>query len=291
MKKPVQIILIAAVVLLGGTTALLYTQNQKTNQQLASTQGSEQEIQDRYGRTIQAIAEIQDSLNAVAVGPEGTPVFGGSQAQSERNAAGPNREEALERIAVLRNSIAQNKERIQTLETNVKKSGVKIKGLQNLISNLKKSVAEKEDQLALLNQQVEELHTQVNGLTETVAAREDTLRTRDMQVEEKRREVATVYYAVGSKKDLEKAGVIRSSGGVLGLGKTVLPTGVQSQSAFVPLDTDQQNVIVTSSPKAKVVSAQPVSSYRLLLVDGHMELHIVSPAEFRKVKQVVILTS
>lgn len=291
MKKPVQIILVAAVVLFGGATALLYSQNQKTNQMLSSSKVSEQEIQDRYGRTIEAIAEIQDSLNAVAVGPEGTPVFGGSRAQSERNMGGPNREEALERIAVLRTSIAQNKERIQTLEASVKKDGVKMKGLQNLIANLKKSVAEKEEQVAMLNDQVNELHTQVTGLTETVAAREDTLRTRDMQVEEKRREVATVYYAVGSKKELEQAGVIKSSGGVLGLGKTVLPTGVQSQTAFVPLDTDQQNVIVTSAPKARVVSAQPASSYQLLLVDGHMELHILSPEEFRKVKQVVILTS
>jgi hypothetical protein len=291
MKKPVQIILIAAVVLLGGATAVLYSQNQKTSQQLAGSKVSEQEIQDRYGRTIEAIAEIQDSLNAVAVGPEGTPVFGGGKSQSERNMGGPNREEALERIAVLRNSIAQNKERIQTLEANVKKGGVKIHGLQNLIANLKKSVAEKEEEVAMLNQQVDELHTQVNGLNETVAARDDTLRTRDVQVEEKRREVATVYYAVGSKKELEKAGVIKSSGGVLGLGKTVLPTGVQNQTAFVPLDTDQQNVIVTSSPKAKVVSAQPASSYQLLLVDGHMELHILSPSEFRKVKTVVILTS
>src|SRR5258705_12423816 len=152
MKRPVQIVLIAAVVLFGGATAMLYSQNQKTNQELATTKGSEQEIQDRYGRTIEAIAEIQDSLNAVAVGPEGTPVFGGSKAEAERNMGGPNRQEALDRIAVLRNSIAQNKERIQTLEANVKKSGVKIKGLQNLIANLKKSVAEKEDQVAMLNQ-------------------------------------------------------------------------------------------------------------------------------------------
>ena len=291
MKKPVQIILIAAVVLLGGATALLFTQNQKANQQLAGSKLSEQEISDRYGRTIEAIAEIQDSLNAIAVGPEGTPVFGGSKAEAERNMGGPNSQQALDRIAVLRSSIAQNKERIRALEANIKKSGVKINGLQGLIANLKKSVGEKEEQVALLSAQVDSLHTQVNGLNETVAAREDTLRTRDQQVEEKRREVATVYYAVGSKKDLEKAGVIKSSGGVLGLGRTVLPTGVQNQTAFIPLDTDQQDIIVTSAPKARVVSAQPASSYQLLLVDGHMELHILSPAEFRKVKQVVILTS
>ncbi len=288
MKKPVQIALIAAVVLFAGASAVLFTQNQKANQQLSSTKLSEQDVQDRYGKTIEAIAEIQDSLNAI--GPEGSPVFGG-QAAAERNLNGPNRQEALERISLLRTSIAQNKERIQTLESNLKKSGVKVTGLERLIGNLKRSVVEKEAMVAQLSSQVDSLHTQVNGLVATVSAREDTLRTRDLQVEEKRREAATVYYAIGSKKELAQSGVIKASGGVLGIGKTLLPTGAQNETAFVSMDTDEQTVIVTSSPKARVLSAQPASSYQLLLVDGHMELHILSPAEFRKVKQVVILTS
>lgn len=288
MKKPVQIALIAAVVLFAGASAVLFTQNQKANEQLSSTKLSEQDVQDRYGKTIEAIAEIQDSLNAI--GPEGSPVFGG-QAAAERNLNGPNRQEALERISLLRTSIAQNKERIQTLESNLKKSGVKVTGLERLIGNLKRSVVEKEAMVAQLSSQVDSLHTQVNGLVATVSAREDTLRTRDQQVEDKRREAATVYYAIGSKKELAQSGVIKASGGVLGMGKTLLPTGAQNETAFVSMDTDQQTVIVTSSPKARVLSAQPASSYELLLVDGHMELHILSPAEFRKVKQVVILTS
>ncbi|MEP7027211.1 MAG: hypothetical protein ABI960_01325 [Candidatus Eisenbacteria bacterium] len=281
-------VLIAAVVLLGGATAALLMQNQRANQQLAGTKLSEQEIQDRYGRTIEAIAEIQDSLNAI--GPEGTPVFGGPAA-AERNLGGPNRQDALDRIALLRTSIAQSKDKIQALESNVKKSGVKVAGLQKLIANLKRSVIEKEELVAELNTQVESLHTQVNGLVATVAEREDTLQARTRQVEEKRRQVATVYYAVGSKKELSQAGVIKSSGGVLGLGKTLLPTGAVNETAFVPLDTDEQTVIVTDSPKARVLSAQPASSYELRLVDGHMELHILSPEQFRRIKQVVILTS
>lgn len=288
MKKSVQMVLIAAVVLLGGATAALLMQNQRANQQLAGTKLSEQEIQDRYGRTIEAIAEIQDSLNAI--GPEGTPVFGGPAA-AERNLGGPNRQDALDRIALLRTSIAQSKDKIQALESNVKKSGVKVAGLQKLIANLKRSVIEKEELVAELNTQVESLHTQVNGLVATVAEREDTLQARTRQVEEKRRQVATVYYAVGSKKELSQAGVIKSSGGVLGLGKTLLPTGAVNETAFVPLDTDEQTVIVTDSPKARVLSAQPASSYELRLVDGHMELHILSPEQFRRIKQVVILTS
>ena len=288
MKKQLQIVLIAAVVLLAGASGYLFVQNQKANEQLAGSRMSEQEVQDKYGRTIEAIAEIQDSLNAIA--PEGSGVFAGKSA-AERNAAGPNREEALDRIAALRTSIADNKERIHKLETDLKKSGVKVNGLEKLIANLKKSVAEKEDQVAMLTQQVNDLHTQVDGLNQTVAAKDDTIHVKTQQVEEKRREVATVYYVIGSKKELADAGVIKTSGGVLGLGKTVQPVGAPSVGHFTPLDTDYETVIMTGVPKVRVISAQPPSSYELRAVDGHMELHIVDAESFRKVKQVVLLAS
>ena len=46
----------------------------------------------------------------------------------------------------------------------------------------------------------------------------------------------------------------------------------------------------TGTPKARVLSAQPASSYELKLEGEEMELHILEPREFRKVKHLVILT-
>ena len=290
MRKTTQWVLIGITVLLAGTATALYMQNQKTQEQLATTKMSESQVQDRYDRTIESIAEIQDSLDAIAVGPEGRAMFEG-KTEAERRMSGPNRQDALDRIAALRTSIAQNKERIQELEKNVKKSGVQVKSLNRLIAGLKRNVSEKEDEIAILNARVESLNTQVTTLTTTVAEREDTLRTRDTQLEEKRREMATVYYVVGDKDRLKDSGVIETKGGVLGVGKTILPSRAPNLAVFQPLDTDQETVIRTPTAKARLISAQPAGSYSLQLVDGHMELHIIDPTEFRKVKQVVILSS
>ena len=290
MRKTTQWVLIGITVLLAGTATALYMQNQKTQEQLATTKMSESQVQDRYDRTIESIAEIQDSLDAIAVGPEGRAMFEG-KTEAERRMSGPNRQDALDRIAALRTSIAQNKERIQELEKNVKKSGVQVKSLNRLIAGLKRNVSEKEDEIAILNARVESLNTQVVTLTTTVAEREDTLRTRDTQLEEKRREMATVYYVVGDKDRLKDSGVIESKGGVLGVGKTITPSRAPNLAVFQPLDTDQETIIRTPTAKARLISAQPAGSYSLQLVDGHMELHIIDPTEFRKVKQVVILSS
>jgi hypothetical protein len=290
MRKTTQWVLVGVTVLLAGVATALYVQNQKTHQLLVASQETGTQAQDRYDRTLESIAEIQDSLDAVAVGPEGRAMFEG-KTEAERRMSGPNRQDALDRIAALRTSIAQNKERIQTLEANVKKSGIKVSSLNRLIASLKRNVAEKEDEIAILNTRVEALGQQVTVLTTTVAEREDTLRTRDVQLEDKRREAATVYVAVGDKNQLKDSGVIESKGGVLGVGKTITPSRTPNMTAFTPIDTDQETVIRTPTAKARLISAQPAGSYELQLVDGHMELHILNPNEFRKVKQVVILSS
>ena len=204
---------------------------------------------------------------------------------------GPNGQKALDRIAILRASIARNKERVKQLESSLKVSGNKIAGLERMVANLKKNINEKEQLVTELTTRVDSLQTQVTGLATEVAQNQDTIRARDVALEERRREAATVFVAVGNKKELAQKGVIVAKGGVLGLGKTLTPVGTTADAAFTPLDTDQETVLPLPAAKAKVLSAQPPSSYELRLVEGKMELHILDPTQFRKVKQLVILTA
>ena len=288
MRKPVQIALIVGLVVLAVVAIVLFTRYQKTAADLATSRAAEADAASRYTQTIDAIVEIQDSLNAIAVGDTGVGV------QSWQGAPGqepvqPQGQEALERIAVLRSSIERNKARIRELESNLKKSGVKVAGLERMVAGLKQQVVEKEQMVAALSAQVDTLKTQVAGLETTVAETRDTLRVRDLTIEEKRRELATVFYAVGTKGELEKAGVVKEKGGVLGLGQTLVPVPGAPETAFTPLDTDAEKMIWTGAAKAKVISAQPASSYELRLVNGKMELHILDAPEFRRIKRVVIV--
>lgn len=287
MKKPVQVTLIVLVVVLALATVGLFMQYQSKSAQLAEAKLS---VDERYGQTIATIAEIQDSLDAVALGSEAVQLTPGG-AGAEEGQAGPNRRQALDRIAVLRASIEQSKERIRTLEESVKKSGGKVGGLERLIANLRRDAESKETLVADLTSRVDSLQTEVTGLTAAVQQKSDTLRTREKQIEERRREAAIVYYMVGGKDELSNAGAIKSSGGFLGLGKTMVATGSLDQGTFKALDTDRETTIRIAAAKARVISAQPASSYELKPVNGQFELHIIDPIEFRRVKQVVILTS
>jgi len=290
MRKHLQTILAVAVLLLGGATVFVYSQFKHSQADNASLQSANRSTQDQYGRTIEAIAEIQDSLNTLALGDKTMP-FESSTLRQERNLGAPSAQEALERISLLRAGIERSKHRIDQLERDLHHSGLRTAGLQKLVASLRETTAEKERQVAELTAQVDTLHVQVGTLTTQVAQVQDTVRVRDETLTERQHELATVYWVADSKRALTKAGVIAARGGVLGLGRTLAPTARVSDALFQRLDTDEQTVLTLQATKAQVLTPQPASSYELRLVNGRMELHILEPREFRKVRQLVIVTA
>jgi hypothetical protein len=129
----------------------------------------------------------------------------------------------------------------------------------------------------------------VTGLQTQVQKGEELVRAREQALEERRRELATVYYVIGSRRQLETAGVVSARGGILGLGRTLTAVDPPDDAVFTPLDTDQQSILPLPAGRATVVSAQPRGSYEVRVVEGGQQLHILDVREFRKVKQVVIV--
>ena len=160
-----------------------------------------------------------------------------------------------------------------------------------MISNLKHTVDAKEALVAQLTGRVDSLQTQVAGLETTVQEKQDAIVARDQTIEEKRRELGTIYYIIGTKKELASSGVIVAKGGVLGVGKTLQLSGHYDETRFTPLDTDQETVIRAPAAKVKVLSPQPSGSYQLVGTGNEVEIRILDPTQFRKVKHVVIMTA
>ncbi len=274
--------LLAVIILLVGATLVLYRRYERSTTDYT-------ESQTRYSEAINAIAEIQDSL--LAITPRDSTVGMLSHGlETEQKLTEPQTRQALDRIALINGSILRTKEKIRELEARLRRSGVRVAGLEKMITTLKQSLAGKEEQLGELTGRVDSLQTQVVGLQTEVQQGQETIRARDQVLEERRSELATIYYLVGTKQDLKTAGVIAAQGGFLGMGKTVQLTGRYDLGQFNALDTDQEKLIRTPSPKARILSAQPATSYELKLEGDHMELHILDPKEFRKVRHLVIMT-
>ncbi len=277
MRKSTMLAVTAIVILCLGAVALTYGKYTKTQHAYAQLQSDDENTRLRYGRAINDIAAIQDSLNGIVLGEEEARLIP-SQLQTEQQLSENHGDEALARIAVLKAGIERTKAKIEELDKTLHQNGIQIAGLQHMITNLRRNVARKEAEITQLATQVDTLKTQVTGLT--------------ADNQDKQREIGTIYYAMGNKKALTESGIIVAKGGVLGIGKTIQPSRTVDETAFVAMNTDEETVISIPARKAQVVTAQPVSSYVLTPTgDNQMELRITDPKEFRKIKRLVIVTA
>jgi hypothetical protein len=290
MRKPVLFAFIAAIVVLFAAGALFFQKYRQASSDYQAMKTMESETRSRYGDAINEIVMIQDSLNAIVLGDSAAQMLP-EDLQAERRLMETRGDMALARIAVLKAGIERTKQRIQDLDESLKNSGVQVAGLERMVANLRRSVTRKEAEVAQLTGQVSALQTQVTGLTTEAAMRQDSLAAQAEMLERRRRELNTIYYVVGTKKELTSSGVVVATGGILGLGKTLEPSGSFDTNMFTPMDLDRQRVIRIPSSRAKVISAQPLTSYALQPVEGGIELVILNPEEFRHVKHLLIMTS
>jgi peptidoglycan hydrolase CwlO-like protein len=286
MRNPIVWILGAAIVVLLGATTVFYQKLQTSTASYASLKTEEHEARIRYGEAINAIAAIQDSLDDIVVA--GEDVKFNNEYNNEARLTENQGDEILARISEIKAGIERSKVRIEELDARLKKSNMKVAGLEKMVANLKKDVAEKEAMVTELTAKVESLQGEVTGLTAQVQSNQETIQQNEAALEEKRRELGTIYYTIGSKKELTESGVVVAKGGVLGVGKTLKPTG-QVTDGFIPLDTDYQTVLHIPAKEAQVLSAQPATSYQMQTVGTELELRITNPEEFRKVKHLVII--
>lgn len=293
MKKSLTIALGSIAVVLLAVTVILAVKYRDQGERYNMTRLSEEAVRAQFDAALVSIAEIQDSLNAIA--PAEDRVSRLSQQAESGTVTRTQKDQMLSTISGLRESIANSNRRIRDLEAGLKGSEAKIGGLQKVIDGLKRSVAEKERAIAMLNGRVDSLNVTVAGLQtevqqgqEKIRAGEETIASQQQTIEEKRRELGTIYYVVGTKKELQKKGIIRKAGGVLGIGKSTLLTGNFRPEDFTPVDTDMATDIVIPGTEPKILSAQTAGSYELQAEGAASRLLIRDAQEFRKLKYLVI---
>ena len=294
MRKSAVVILTLVAALLAGATVVSYSKYKKSVADYQQATADQETMRARYDQAVSEIVAIQDSLNTIVAG-EGNVQASITQNDVETHEPGTLHDRTLERIEDLKASIARTKERIEVPANkshDVQWDGVKIASLNKMITNLKQSITEREDQIIALNSQVSQLEGQVTWLNTEVSGQQEELATRQQELEAKQAELATIFYTIGTKKELKEKGVVESKGGVAGLGKSLKLTGRLEEASFTPLNTDQEKVIRIPAEKVQVLSAQPPTSYTVNHVSKDMvEIQIVHPEEFRKIKHVVILAS
>ncbi len=200
------------------------------------------------------------------------------------------KQQVLADFKYLQTLMEQNRAKIASLNEQLRKSGISIKGLETRIASLETSMKESETQISDLKTtlagkeiQIVDLNTKVTGLTTTIAAKDET-------INEQVSEMNKAYVVSGTYKDLKEKGIVAKEGGFLGLGKKEVLSASFSDSSFSKIDLSATKTIPVNSKEAKLITDHPAGSYELIRENNKVAyIEIKDASQFWKISKYAVV--
>ncbi len=195
--------------------------------------------------------------------------------------------------------LLQNRETIARLQRSaaaLKQANVKIAGLEKMIDQLNRQVEEKDQEIRMLKgnlqtmeARVSELDTQVSDLNSQVSDLNQQKETLAGEVKSASDALNTVYYIVGSEKELLSKEIVYKRGFI---GRTLKINENRSLDSFTQVDLRMLDEVMVGQKKATLVSSHPAGSYDWIMnSDGTFEsLKITDKAKFWEYSKVLVIS-
>ena len=298
MKKHRSILVVGLAALLLAAPACVskkrFEESEKRNEQLQkeseTLKGQVASVGAANTEAQATLDEVQKSLEELRV--KELKAVRTSLAIAQEGKASGKREELKAEIAEIRKAVQINLEKLATVTRQKneaeKKAGVlatRVTTLERLVDELKRSLEEKEAMLVELEQKVLQLQKTTEELKTTVAAKE-------AEIVDTQQKASTAYVVVGTKKELEKAGLIEKKGDILGLGGSWKQTGKFDEALFRKIDirTDTEVTFPAKPDKVRILTQHPKESFELTVQPPDWtKLKILDAAAFWKGSRYLIV--
>ncbi len=201
-------------------------------------------------------------------------------------------EEINNDIAAIDRLLQENKTKIASLQRSaalLRKANLRIDGLEKMIADLNQQLADKRLEVEQLRENLARMGVQVETLTEEVAQRSAQIEDLSSEKVELQNQLHTVYYIVGSEKELRDAQIINKQGFI---GRTLTVGTTANLDSFTAADSRLLTEIPVGHKKATVVSSHPEDAYELVSnADKTVEkLLITDPARFWESSKILIVS-
>ena len=201
------------------------------------------------------------------------------------------RDKIMDEIILINNIMEENKKRLAQLKEQLKKSDMKIESLQETIQMLTKKIEEKEKEIAALKDELVRLNFKISSLNATV----DTLREQTTsqskvisQQDALIGEMNTIWYVVGTKKELTEKTIIEKASGLFG--GDMKMTEMINPDYFYTADMRKLSKIEFESRKAELVTVHPEGSYQFIIENEKVKgIEILNPGEFWKSSRFLVI--
>lgn len=201
-------------------------------------------------------------------------------------------EEINQDIAAIDRLLQENRAKIASLQrtaAQLRKANLRIDALEKTIADLNTQLADKSTEIDSLRADLARMGIEVQSLTEEVAQRDARVESLSDEKIELQNQLNTVYYIVGSEKELRDAQIINKEGVI---GRTLTVGATANLDSFTMADSRLLTEIPVGHKRVTVVSSHPEDSYQLVTTADKTvdKLLITDPARFWESSRILIVS-
>ena len=228
--------------------------------------------------SIRMLNEIEDNLSLIRQKEGAINMSRNNDPELESD----QKDRIIEEIQIINSLMEENKNKISSLRSKLKKADMKIGELEKMIENLLTKI---EDQENTINSLREELSKYDIAMDELTATLNETMAV----VEEKDAELNTAFYVIGSTKELKEHGIITKEGGFIGLGKIKKLREDFNKDYFTQVDITKVSDITLGGKTIEILTTHPSSSYKLVGEKVKEKLVITDSKAFWSVSKYLVV--
>ncbi len=201
-------------------------------------------------------------------------------------------EEINNDIAAIDRLLQENKTKMADLQRSaarLRKANLRIDALEKMIGDLNRQLADKASEIDRLRENLAGMGIRVDSLAADLAVKKVEVENLSGEKIELQNQLHTVYYIIGSEKELRDAQIINKQGFI---GRTLTVGATSNLDSFTVADSRLLTEIPLGYKKVTVVSSHPEDSYELLLkADKSVEkIRINDPSRFWETSKILIIS-
>ncbi|MFM2285471.1 MAG: hypothetical protein RLZZ543_968 [Bacteroidota bacterium] len=238
---------------------------------------------------MESLNEIEDNLSQVK---QKQGAIKSSATEGSAELQGSAKDRINEDINFINELMEENKSKIASLQSRLKKSNLKIAEFEKMIARMTEQLAEKDKEIGTLKEQLAAMNIQIGEMNNAITGLQTESASKTQVIEQQTTKINTAYYVVGTYKELRDNKVLNKEGGFLGLGKKKLLKSDFNQDYFTQVDISKLKSITVNGKNAKLVTAHPSSSYKMEM-DGKKKVKsitITNPEAFWRSSKYLVVT-
>jgi len=170
---------------------------------------------------------------------------------------------AIADIKAIDELILKDNREIAQLQTRMKKMDAKNAELDKIVAHLNSEVADRDSGIASLQKNLSQTNESMKAMVEQFNDSMATMNVVKAENSSLHTEINTVYYAVGTMKELKQKGVIDKKGRVIGLGRVAKLKDHFNSKYFTKADMTALVNIPLYAKYSKVITDQPGNTFKV----------------------------